>query len=183
MSQTIARRYARALYLQAEQESCVERIDADVAMVLESLTGSPELTRLFADPLLSADQKRRVLEVLLAPRVHRVMMAFLRLLLEKRREVLFPDVARSYRSLRDEQLNVVRAEARVAVPLEPAEEKQLAGAIERLTGRVVRLETRIDPSIIGGVVVRVGDTVYDRSVRNQLTRLRDRLEQCMLSAN
>ncbi|MEZ4703019.1 MAG: F0F1 ATP synthase subunit delta [Rhodothermales bacterium] len=183
MSQTIARRYARALYELAEQKQCVDRVDEDVAMILESLHGSPELTRFLADPILNADKKGDVIKKLFATRLQDVTLSFLVLLVEKRREYLLSDVARSYHALRDEHMNVVRAEARVAIALSEAEEQTLARAIEKLTGQTVRLETRIDPSIIGGVVVRVGDTVYDRSVLNQLSRLKDQLEQRALSSN
>lgn len=183
MSQTIARRYARALYETALQQQNVEQVDSDVALILESLKGSPELGRFLADPILNTAQKTGVMEKLFSTRVSPVTLKFLHLLVEKRREALFPDVASSYQALRDSQLNIVRAEARVALALEPKEEQDLTRAIERLTGRSVKLETRLDPSIIGGVIIRVGDTVYDRSVRNQLTRLRDQLEQRALQAN
>ncbi|MDZ4699636.1 MAG: ATP synthase F1 subunit delta [Rhodothermales bacterium] len=183
MSQTIARRYARALYAMAEQEASIDRVDADVAMIQESFGASSELARFFADPILSAEKKRAVIATLFGPRVHAVTARFLALLVEKRREYLFLEVARSYRALRDDQMNVVQADARVALPLEVSEEKQLRDALERLTGRTVRLKTHLDPTILGGVVIRVGDTVYDRSVLNQLSQLRDQLEQRKLSTN
>ncbi len=183
MSQTIARRYARALYAMAEQEASIERVDEDIVMIRDSFSASPELVRFFADPVVSAEKKNAVIGKLLAPRVHPVTAKFLTLLVEKRREYLFLEVAGSYRALRDEQLNIVQADARVALPLEAAEEQQLRTALERLTGRSVRLKTHLDPTILGGVVIRVGDTVYDRSVRNQLTRLRSQMEQRKLSSN
>ncbi len=183
MSHTVARRYARALYEEAAHKECVASIDEDVAMIQASLDASPELARFFADPVISADKKRSVIQKLFASRVHAVMLSFLNLLVEKRRENVFPEVATSYRSLRDEQLNIVRAEARVALPLNDAEHKQLGDALEALTGRTVMLTTRVDPSLIGGVIVRVGDTVYDRSVQNQLTQLKGQLEQRAMFSN
>ncbi len=183
MSQTIARRYARALHAMAEQEASVDRVDEDIAMIQDSFAASAELVRFFADPIVSAQKKSAVIGTLFGPRVHAVTARFLVLLVEKRRESLFMEVAGSYRALRDEQMNVVQADARVALPLDVSEEKQLRDALEHLTGRTVRLKTHLDPSILGGVVVRVGDTVYDRSVLNQLTLLKDRLDQRGLSAN
>jgi F-type H+-transporting ATPase subunit delta len=88
---------------------------------------------------------------------------------------------RTYRALRDEQRGVVTARVRTALPLDDTEREKLKSELEDLTGQTVRLETRQDESLIGGVVVRIGDTVYDGSARHQLESLRDRMEEQALS--
>ena len=82
----------------------------------------------------------------------------------------------AYRELRDQQMGVVSVTARTALPLADGDKAGLVTSLEKLTGKKVRLETRIDASILGGIVIRVGDTVYDASVANQLASLRVRLE-------
>lgn len=173
---TVARRYAQALYEAARQEGQTEQVDADVALIRDSLDGSRELVRFFESPVIPREKKLAVVRALFGERVQPTTLHFLQLLVEKRREALFPDVVAAYRALRDEQLGIVEAGARVARPLTEAEEKSLAQALEALTGRRVRLRVALDEALLGGVVIRVGDTVYDGSIRHQLTTLRERLE-------
>lgn len=178
MSDTIvARRYARALYEDAQQAQQVERIDEDVELIRQALADSRELVRFFESPVISREKKRAVVQQLFAKRVQPLTQRFLNLLIAKKREDIFPAIVRAYRALRDEQQGIVEARARVAHALTDAEEKKLRQALEAVTGKRIRLRTEQAPDLLGGVVIRVGDTVYDGSVRHQLTNLREKLEQ------
>lgn len=172
---SIARRYAGALYEEAEQAQRTAQVDADVDMIRASLDGSRELVRFFGSPVIPRAKKLEVVEALFDGRVEPLTLRFLRLLVEKRREDLFPEVIRAYRGLRDERLGLVEAQARVALPLDEAEKQSLTRSLEALTGKRVRLQLTHDASLLGGMVVRVGDMVYDGSVRNKLMGLRERL--------
>ena len=183
MSLTIARRYAQALYEEAESRGCIDRVDEDVAMMQASLEGSLELQRFFPDPVISIDKKEAVVEALFTGRVHDLVLSFLKLLLRKGRGALVGATAVAYQAMRDEQLGIVEAHVRTALKLSSEEEKSLEEGLEKMTGRQVRLKTRVDASILGGLIIRVGDTVYDRSVLNQLSALRGRLENSTFSVN
>jgi F-type H+-transporting ATPase subunit delta len=174
-NQSIARRYAQALYEEAERGQGVEQVDEDVRLIQETLEGSRQLVTFFESPIVSREKKEAVVEQLFGRRLRPLTLEFLRLLVRKRREDLFPGVVRAYQALRDEQLGIMEARARAAHPLGGEEESQLVAALERLTGRRIRLRVEQDPRLIGGLVVRVGDTVYDGSVRHQLETLRERL--------
>ena len=173
---TVARRYARALYEEAEQHGRLEQVDEDVSLIRQSLDESGELVRFFESPVISREKKEAVVQQLFAERVQPVTLHFLKLLIEKKREMLFPTVVRTYASLRDEQLGIIEAHARTAQPLDDAERDELAGQIEAMTGQQVRLDVTVDPDLLGGLIVRVGDTVYDGSVRHKLEQLRERME-------
>ncbi|ARA94333.1 MAG: F0F1 ATP synthase subunit delta [Bacteroidetes bacterium] len=178
MSDTIvARRYAQALYEQAREARQVEQIDEDVELIRQALADSRELVRLFESPVIPREKKQAVVNQLFGPRVQPLTLRFLTLLIEKEREGLFAAIVQAYRRLRDEQQGIVEAQARVAQPLAEDEEKKLREALEAITGKRIRLRTEQDPSLLGGVVIRVGDTVYDGSVRHQLRTLREKLEQ------
>ena len=174
---SIARRYAQALSQQAESENNVDQVDEDIELIRESLDGSRELVRFFESPVIPRQKKDAVVKELFKDRLQPTTLHFLQLLIEKKREDLFPSVVRAYRDLRDRQLGVVEAHVKSAAPLDDAETKRLETALEERTGQQVRLHTTVDPELIGGVVVRVGDTVYDGSVRHQLGVLREQLEQ------
>ena len=128
-------------------------------------------------PAIPAARKRAVVEQLLArvPGLSPVLSRLLLLLAERDRLLLLPDVADAYRQRLMDHLQVVRAEVTTAIPL-PAERVQaLQQGLARATGRQVQLGTRVDQSIIGGAVARIGSTVYDGSVTTQLERLKQKL--------
>ncbi len=183
MSLTVARRYARALYEDAAQKKCVDQVDEDIAMIQGSLEGSSELKRLFQDPIISGDKKEKVVEALFTGRVQATTLAFLKLLIQKGREMLFLDVAQAYQALRDGQRGIVEAHVRTALAMSDTEEKKIAAGIEAMTGSKVRLVTHVDSTLLGGLVIRVGDTVYDGSVRHQLSTLHNQLELGNLMSN
>lgn len=172
---TVARRYAQALYEEAEATGQTAAVDEDVDLIRESLDGSRDLVLFFESPVIARAKKEAVVKELFAPRVRPLTLQFLQLLIEKGREDLFPNVVRAYHHLRDRQRGIVAAQARVAYPIGETERAHLVSAIERMTGQRVRLTVKHDPALIGGVVIRVGDTVYDGSVRHQLASLREQL--------
>ncbi len=177
----VARRYARALYEEAERASNVERVDADIACVRTTLENSHALAQLFQNPVVAREKKQEVVRALFASRLDDLTLRFLHMLVGRKRENLFDRIAQAWRSLHDERLGVVEAEARVASELRDEERRNLTETLERLTGKHIRLHVRRDDALIGGMVVRIGDTVYDRSVRHRLEALRDRVAHQSIS--
>lgn len=176
MSQlTIARRYARALLEQAEAEGVTDPVDADVRAIRDAVAASRELAAFLESPILSRERKQSVVRALFAGRVEDVTLRFLEMLADKRREGLFAMIADAYLEQRDEQLGVVGVSVRTARTLDAAAEKAIARRIGEITGKESRLDVAVDASLMGGLVVRVGDTVYDGSVLNRLESLRERL--------
>ncbi|TDI70502.1 MAG: ATP synthase F1 subunit delta [Bacteroidetes bacterium] len=179
----IARRYAQALKEEADGLGIIEKVDDDVALIRESLNASRELLKFFESPIISREKKASVVSELFGDRVEKTTLQFLLLMVEKRREYAFSQVVRAYLALRDEQRGVVSVSVRVARAMGEEEEKELVAAIEKMIQKTVRLESSVDESLMGGLVVRVGDTVYDGSFSNQLQTLRERLETGHMSLN
>ena len=173
---TIARRYAQALNEQAAQAGILEQVDADIELISTALTDSRDLRSFFSSPVISREKKGDVVKGLFADRIQDVTMTFMGLLVDKRREGLFPSVVSSYRDLRDVQLGVTAVTVRTAYELSDEDRAALEVELRSLTGKQVRLETKVDASIMGGIVIRIGDTVYDGSITNQLATLRERLQ-------
>ncbi|MGB1374345.1 MAG: ATP synthase F1 subunit delta [Rhodothermales bacterium] len=173
---TIARRYAQALNEQAAQAGEQDQVDADIQLISDALAESRELRDFFGSPIISREKKSAVVKELFGDRLQQVTLTFLSLLVEKRREGVFPAVVTSYRELRDEALGVTAVTVRTAYELSDDDREAFLRALKSLTGKEVRLQTRVDASILGGVVIRVGDTVYDGSVSNHLATLRERLQ-------
>jgi F-type H+-transporting ATPase subunit delta len=173
-----AARYARALLDVAINESDPERAGQELAAFVELVGENDELQRTFANPVVSAADKRAVAQQILERLKPTTPVGKLVLLLASRgRLALLPDLLDVYRERLMEQRNVLSAEVTTAVPLSQERATQLQKRLADATGRVVTMTTKVDASIIGGVVTRIGSTVYDGSVATQLAKVRDRLEQ------
>jgi len=182
MSQrTVSRRYATALYEEADASGALDAVDDDVQMLRESLSSTGELARFFKSPVIPAEKKDAVVQSLLGDRVHSLLVRFLRLLIKKDRETMTTAVLDAYQSLRDEQRGIVDAHVTTARPLSDDAREAVVETLEAQTGYTIRLHVEADPDLIGGIVIRIGDRVFDASVRNKLSALHDRLRESSLS--
>ena len=173
-----AARYARALLDVAIKESDPERAEQELAAFVGLVQQHSDLQRALADPVVSAADKRAVVGQVLARLQPTSPVGKLLLLLASRgRLALLPDLLDVYRERLRELRNVVQAEVTTAVPLTPERTAELQQRLAQMTGRVVTMTTKVDESIIGGVVTRIGSTVYDGSVAGQLAKVKDRLAQ------
>lgn len=178
MSQrTIARRYATALYEEATATGVLNDVDDDVALLRDSLDDNDDLSRFFESPVIPPEKKEAILKTLLEDRVGDLTLRFLRFLVAKDRETLTHAILNAYQDLRDEHQGIIDVEARVAQPLGNDDRNALVERLEARTGKTVRLHEKHVPDLIGGIIIQIGDKVYDGSVRNQLSSLRDRLHQ------
>ncbi len=173
----IARRYAEALLEEAEHQAVIEPVSSDMELVRESLRHSRDLVLFFESQAIPGDKKRDIVEKLFVERVQPLTLRFMQLMVEKGREKLFPQVARAFRELYDERRGIVEVEAQTALDLDDDQADRLQGVLSGITGKQVRIVWETDPGLVGGMVVRVGDTVYDGSIRNQLKVLRGRLAE------
>ena len=182
MSQaTVARRYATALYEEAEETGALEKVDEDVLMLRESLESNDELARFFESPVIPQEKKDSILQTLLGDRVDELVVRFLRLLVQKDRETMTKAILDAYQSLRDEQQGIVDAHVTTAHPLSDEVQETVVDTLEEQTGKTVRLHMTEDPDVIGGLIIRIGDHVFDGSVRNKLSNLHDRLRESSLA--
>lgn len=176
MSLAVATRYARALV-----EIAVDpRNQLDPSKVVESLEAfegairtSSDLHNVLESPAVPATRKRAVVAKLGAPLgMPPLVRNFFCVLINHRRVSLLGDIRRSFQTLLDERLGVVRAEVSSALPLDEAQRARVAAELTRLTGKQVRCEYTVDADLVGGVSARIGSTIYDGSVRGRLANLR-----------
>jgi F-type H+-transporting ATPase subunit delta len=171
-----AARYARALFDVALQESITERADQDLSTFAALLEQHPSLRDVLSHPAIPAARKRALTQELTARlQLSTPVTKVLLLLAERDRLALLPDLVELYRERLLDYQQVVRAEITTAEPLQGETETQLRDRLARATGRKVTLTTRVDPAILGGVVTRIGNIVYDGSLAAQLARMRERL--------
>lgn len=177
-SRALASRYARALFDVALQESEPSRVGAQLADVAQLVASHAELSRVLGHPAVPAKVKRGIVERLLPQLALDAPLGKMLLLLADRdRLVLLPEVAEQFHARLLQHQKVVEAHVTTAEPLTPDRADAIARGLAERTGRQVRLTTSVDPALIGGVVARIGSTVYDGSVTRQLERMRERLAQ------
>jgi len=176
-NRTAATRYARALLDVAVREKAdLEQIERELASVLSLFTDHKLLSQVLLNPVVPVPRKRAAMDALTARgRLLPIVAKLLGLLAERDRLVLLPDLVAAYRDRLLDYRNVVRAEVTTTSPLTPEQAKGIEANLARASGRAVTLSSKVDPSIIGGVVTRIGSTVYDGSVTRQLERMKERL--------
>lgn len=156
----------------------LQRIERELGGVADLLTRYPVLQQALLNPAIPVGRKRAAVTQLVARAgVAPVLGKLLVLLAERDRMALLPDLLAAYRERVLDYLNVVRAELTTAAPIADDRVDAVARQLARATGRAVQLQSRVDPSIIGGAVARIGSTVYDGSITRQLARMRERLAE------
>jgi len=171
----IVRRYASALLAAASKAGEVDRVESDLGLVSYVLESSPALLDTLVSPVLPPEKKRQILAAIFEGKVSGITLAYLGLLVDKRREEAIRQTEAEYVLLANEARGVVEAEVTSATPLDEDQEARLVTKLGATTGKKIQLSSKVDSSVIGGLMVRMGDTVIDGSIRGQLAALRETL--------
>jgi len=175
-SQTIARRYATALADVIIEQGEEAEVRAELAEWEGMLSGNPALLEIFSNSTVGHEQKQKILNELISrTKVRSTTANFLRVLLKNQRLADLPQVTARLSQILDERSGVISADVISARPLSAATTAALAERLGDITGKKVSLNFATDESLLGGIVTRIGSTVYDGSVRNQLERLGEEL--------
>jgi len=175
LSQAVSRRYAKALFDLAQEKGLLDQVAREFGYVVQMIETQPHLRAFMNDVMISPPKKREVLSRVFDGKISPLVRNFLFLVVQKRREAYLPAMYRAFEELANEALGVVEVEVRSAVPLEEQTARKLEAALVTRLGKRVKFRTQVAPELIGGLVVRVGDTLMDGSVRTRLRRMHERL--------
>lgn len=174
-SEHLGRVYAEALLGAAEKANVLDAVVQQLGWVVDDLLGASEqLQAVVASPRIEPEEKIRVMQRLLEGKVDTVLMRFIKVTAERGRLGYLPSIRRALEALNDERQGRVVAIVRSAVPLSDQVREEVASRIGSAINRSVTIREKIDPSVIGGIVIRIGDTVYDASVAGRLKRLAEK---------
>ena len=171
----ISRRYVTALYDAAEAADAVELVESDLGLISYSLETIPSLGEALFQPLIPASKKKQIVEQIFGDKVHEVTLHYLFLTIDMDRAEVIEQTETEFVRIANERRGVVMAETRSAVELATDQVSKLKEHLETYTGKKVELRFEIDESLIGGITVRIGDTVIDGSIAGHLARLREKL--------
>lgn len=177
---TVAKRYAHALFAIGREKGAqqLEQYGSALAALTEAYAGSDTLKRLFRAPVISAGEKDRVVQKLLGTmQPDPVLRNFFRLLAEKERLSLLPSISAVYGRLADKQAGISRGTLTTAVVMDEKRRITVVNALEKQAGGKLKLNFEVNPSILGGIVLRMGDTVMDGSLKAQLNVLKENIKR------
>jgi F-type H+-transporting ATPase subunit delta len=175
-NETVSRRYALALADVVTKSGETDTVRTELKIWEQLLVANPDLQNAFANPAITHPKKEKVLEELIArSKPSKTTSNFLRVLLRNGRLMELDDINTRFESVIEDRSGVVSADVTSARELGEAQKNELKASLERVTGRQVKLNYAVDPDLIGGVVTRVGSTVYDGSVKTQLQNLKEEM--------
>lgn len=174
----VAERYAGSLYELADQSNAIAAVERDLARFEEMLAGSDDLQRLIESPVFSADDQFRAIDAIAGKAgIGGLTGNFLRVVAKNRRLFAVPGIIRAFRRIAAEQRGEVSAEVTSAHALTADQEKELRAALKSVTGKDVTLAVTVDPSLLGGLVVRIGSRQIDTSLKTKLNSLKLALKE------
>lgn len=172
----IGKRYARALFALAEEANALDRVQRDLQDFATTWASNKELRGVFDNPAFGAEVRSKILRDLASQTsMHDHVRDLLRMLSDRRRLRHIPEIVESFAILSEARSGKVHAEVTSAAALTPAYLQELAKTLSTAVGREVIIDHKTDPELIGGVVARVGDRVFDGSIRHRLSELREEL--------
>ncbi|HST92226.1 MAG TPA: ATP synthase F1 subunit delta [Brevundimonas sp.] len=177
-AEIIARNYAETLLTLAERHGGAEGMDAfgQAADSLGALVeGDPRFKQFLETPRISADEKKRALQLALGGRAPEMFIRFVMVLTDKRRQSLLPEIAAAYRGLVDERMGRVRVRVTISHEPDAALQAEIGNSLADRLGKTVIPTFTVDPELLGGMVVQVGDQILDGSLRTRAAQLRRRL--------
>jgi F-type H+-transporting ATPase subunit delta len=171
--------YAEALYRLARETNAVDAVSADLAVVRGALRDVERLRPLVETPQMGDETREQMIRAALGDLVGKPVLHLLLLVVRKRRQGSIEAIIDAYQALIEEARGERRATLTTAAPLDEAERARIAGALSSKTGARILLDARVDPSLLGGVRLRLGDTLVDGTIKTAL----DRLARAMEGAN
>ncbi|HQN66222.1 MAG TPA: ATP synthase F1 subunit delta [Smithellaceae bacterium] len=176
MISNISKRYARAFFDIAGEEQKLEQYYNELHQFSSVIAQNKDLGGFLANPIFEQEIKKKVLEKIIGKlSLSPMTINFLKLLIDKKRIDILPDIETCYRQLMDETLKTVRVTVKTAFELTPDMRSYITSSLKKMTGRTVDVTVENDKNLLGGIVIGVGDTLYDGSIKNQLNNMRNLL--------
>jgi F-type H+-transporting ATPase subunit delta len=172
-----ANRYAEALMATAEELHVLKQVSDDFIVLRRIFQESHEFQLFLKSPVVKKEKKQQVFEATFGKILQPLTLKFLSFLTEKGREDILLDIMEAFFRIQDETMGVINVQVKSAVELSTQQKTQLVQQFEVYSKKKVRIEVSLDPKLIGGFIARVGDTMFDGSVKRQLELLRKRFTE------
>lgn len=179
----ISSRYASSFLINSIEKNSLEKTAADMELILGAFESSRELQLAMENPVIKSAIKESILVEIFSGKVEAETLNFLKFIVSKGRESLLPSVAKRFLEMRDEQLGIMQAAVLSAFELSKEHKEQIQKRFEVSLDKKVNISYQIDEKLLGGFVARIGDTIYDASVKHQLGLLKKHFVRSGISLN
>lgn len=168
MSSAVGKRYARALFEVASERGKIDQVEADLGAIVQAVLQNDDLSKIMHHPHIASDAKIKLVDELFKSHVGEESYHFLSVLIQNGREALLADIYRSFVKLANDARGIAEATVTSAKPLTDEEQAELAEKFGQTLNKKLRLTAVVDPSILGGIIVKIGDRLYDGSLKTKL---------------
>ncbi|NNF28614.1 MAG: ATP synthase F1 subunit delta [Gemmatimonadetes bacterium] len=180
--QTVARSYAETLFELARRQGAVADFEAGINSVAQLISENPQVREFVETPRISSEAKKQVLGESLDGRVPKILVNFVKVVIDKRRQRLLRSIASEFQGLVDDHAGRTHVDVTVARSLSQPELDEIAAGLSKALGKTVIPHLYVRPDILGGIVVRTGDSIFDGSIRRQIENMRKTLLAAELPA-
>jgi len=180
MAKLVSKTYAKALFELAVEGQMVDQILAEYEFVKDSFDEFPEFLEIVKSPKIQVDEKMKILEETFGEKVSDTLINFFKILVDKKRSNVIRDVYDDFNVFVNEEKGLVVARVESVIPLEANEIEALEAKLSKVTGKTVTIDNVINPDIMGGLVVKVGDKVVDGSLKHKLENLKHELAEIII---
>jgi len=181
LNKSVARRYAEAFFSIAQESRKIDDYQRELEYIVKTIDKTEDLKEYFNHLLIPTKEKKEVARKIFAKQVSRMTLNFLLMIIDKRRESYIGLIAEEYKEIADETRNITKAELFSAKEVSDQEISDLAKRLSAATGKTVQLKPMVDPSLLGGVKIRIGDQIIDGTVAKKLEMLKEKMKQAKIS--
>lgn len=180
MAKLVSKTYSEALFEVALEENKVDMFLDEMNFVNETFKMHPEFFELFKTPLVKGDEKKKIIEEVFGDKISSEMNNFLKIIIDKRRGHFIDQIKWEYEKAVNKHKGIVSATAITAVPLSDKDKTILQNKLSTITGKTVKLSNEIDKTVIGGILIKIGDKVIDGTIKSRLEEMKESLSQIIV---
>lgn len=181
LNRSVARRYAEAFFSIAQEQNKIDQFQQELEKLVQVIEETENLKEYLAHLLVPANEKKEMVAKIFTDQISSTTLNFLNVLIDKRREAYITTIAVEYRDMADESRNIAKADLIAAQEVSEEDVKMLAEKLSVSMGKTVQLKVSVDPSLLGGVKIRLGDQIIDGTVAKKLAMLKEQLKQVKIS--
>lgn len=181
LNKSVARRYAEAFFSIAREAGKVDEYQQELELVVRAIDETDLLKEYFAHLLIPAKEKKELASKIFAGQISQATLNFVSIIIDKKREAYLALITEQYTDMADEQRNILKAEMYSACEIPEGDVNELAERLSASTGKKVQLKPMVDPSLLGGIKIRIGDQIVDATVAKKLEMLKKAMKQAKIS--
>lgn len=180
MAELVAKRYSNALFEVALETDRLDSMGEELSLITASLEEHGDLFKALKSPLIKSDEKKEMLRAIFQDHLSKELMNFLFIIIDKQRGGDLLEIGREYRMLVAAHQNTIEAVATTAVEMSEKQISALSEKLSQTSGKTVTLQNIVDPAVVGGVFVKIGDKVIDGTMKRRLTEIEEQLKEVII---